>query len=277
MATANSTRHSAGSSLSAQSDEFGALLRRLLISINHVRLVAQHFGDLSELSAEDAPAGTTLYQAAADLEGLHNELDAWDVRYEHVPKSPATGPGLGMFTDDGPARTPLTGMPPALPCPFCGRHDDIMVSQIKDASHAFGAWFRASCGACGVDAPGADTLLQAADEWNNRPSSKPPSATSESVVEADSGAQSPFEGGAVMSQYKPRPDCNYFHLDEPDDQPSTLRVIQALRGVCSTIEQLAESDNSMSLELGTAADILSEMIQGRVMSGPRAITGEDAT
>ena len=80
-----------------------------------------------------------------------------------------------------------------------------------------------------------------------------------------------------MSQYKPQPGCNCFHLDEPDNEPSTLRVIQALRGVCSAIEQLAESDNSMSLELGTAADVLSEMIQGRVMSGPHAITGEDAT
>jgi hypothetical protein len=80
-----------------------------------------------------------------------------------------------------------------------------------------------------------------------------------------------------MSQYKPQSGCNCFHLDEPDNQPSTLRVIQALRGVCSAIEQLAESDNSMSLELGTAADILSEMLQDRVVSGSAAITGEDAS
>jgi hypothetical protein len=80
-----------------------------------------------------------------------------------------------------------------------------------------------------------------------------------------------------MSQCKPQPDCNCFHLDEPDGQPSTLRVIQALRGVCSAIEQLAESDNSMLLELGTAADILSGMLQDRVLSGPVAITGEGAT
>jgi hypothetical protein len=141
MAVRDSTRRLAGSSLSAQSDEFDAIFRRLLISINHVRLVAQHFGDLSGLSAEDAPAGTTLHQAAADLDRLHNELDAWDVRYDHIPKSPGAQIGLGAFTDDDAARTPLTGLPPALPCPFCGRSDDIKVSQTEDAGSAYGPWF----------------------------------------------------------------------------------------------------------------------------------------
>src|SRR5213079_962301 len=32
---------------------------------------------------------------------------------------------LGKFTDDDADRTPLPGLPPALPCPFCGDSEDI--------------------------------------------------------------------------------------------------------------------------------------------------------
>ncbi len=169
MATANSTRRLAGSSLSAQSDEFTGLSHRLLVAINQVALVSQHFGDLAGLDPDDVPAGMTLQAASRDLDRLYNELDAWDVRHEHSPKSPGSQLGLGAFTDDGPARTPLTGLPPALPCPFCGRHDDIMVSQIQDAGHAHGPWFRVNCGICGGDAPGGETPLEAAKGWNGRP------------------------------------------------------------------------------------------------------------
>lgn len=62
------------------------LSRRLLVAINQVMLVSQHFGDLTSLSPEDAPAGLTLYQAAQDLDQLYNELDAWEVQHEHRPK-----------------------------------------------------------------------------------------------------------------------------------------------------------------------------------------------
>jgi hypothetical protein len=167
MAAANSTRRLAGSSLSAQSDEFASLSRRLLVSINHVALAAQSFGDLADLPREHVPAGMTLHEAAKDLDRLYDELDAWYVGHEHSPKSSSVS-GLGVFTDDGSLRSPLAGLPPALPCPFCGRHDDIMVSQIQDASHAEGTWFRANCGTCGVDAPGGDSPLVAAQEWNKR-------------------------------------------------------------------------------------------------------------
>ena len=236
MAEANSTRRLAGSSLSAQSDEFGALFRRLLVSISHVRLVTQHFGDFTSLRPEDASAGLTLHQAAADLDRLYNELDVWYIGHEHFRKfgefSPACASELsegqqrfrealsrhrevgtllgeivpdaleqedisraldnaethlsdavgvlrkardvfptgrfGTFTGDDTARTPLTGLPPAHPCPFCGRHDDVMVSQIQADDHEQGPWFRANCGNCGVDALGDDTALGAAQQWNRR-------------------------------------------------------------------------------------------------------------
>ena len=177
MATANSTRRLAGSSLSARServaedpsalsDEFGALLRRLLVSVNHVMLVSQHFGDLADLPPEHAPAGITLHVAAQDLDVLYSEIDSWHVRHEHAPK-PAGALGVGVFTEDDSARTPLASLPPAVPCPFCGRHDDIMVSQTNDAGSK-GEWFRASCGICGADAPGGETPLKAAEGWNTR-------------------------------------------------------------------------------------------------------------
>jgi hypothetical protein len=168
MATANSTRRLAGSSLSAQSDEFGALFRRLLVSISQVNLVTQHFGDFTSLRPEDASAGLTLHQAAADLDQLYNEIDSWYVRHEHFSKPAGRQLSVGVFKDDGAERSPLAGLPPAMHCPFCGRHDDIMVSQIRDAGHAQGPWFRANCGTCGVDAPGAETPLKAAKGWNSR-------------------------------------------------------------------------------------------------------------
>ena len=169
MATANSTRRSAGSSLSTQTDEFAALSRRLLVAVNQVMLVSQHFGDLAGLSREDAPAGLTLHQAAKDLDRLYNELDAWDVRHEHFSKSAGRQLDVGVFTDDTAERSPLPGFPPAAHCPFCGRHDDIVVSQTAAAEAEHGQWYRAHCGICGVDAPGAATALEAAQQWNSRP------------------------------------------------------------------------------------------------------------
>ena len=165
MATANSTRRSAGSSLSAQSDEFAGLQRRLLVAINQLMLVSQHFGDLTSLSSEDAPAGLTLQVAVEDLDQLYNELDSWDVRHEHSGRQV----GVGVFKEDGPDRSPLAGLPHAMHCPFCGRHDDIMVSQTAAAEAEHGQWYRAHCGICGVDAPGAATSLEAAQQWNSRP------------------------------------------------------------------------------------------------------------
>ena len=69
MATANSTRHLAGSSLSTQSEEFAGLSRRLLVTVNHVVLVSQHFGDLADLPAEHVAAGMTLCEAHCEVCG----------------------------------------------------------------------------------------------------------------------------------------------------------------------------------------------------------------
>jgi len=62
--------------------------------------------------------------------------------------------------------------------------------------------------------------------------------------------------------------CLRFHLAEPDDQPGNLRLIQALHGVCSAIERLAETGPDAALELGTAAEILSGMLQDRLNEVP---------
>ena len=59
--------------------------------------------------------------------------------------------------------------------------------------------------------------------------------------------------------------CRRFHLGEPDEQPDNLRVIQALHGVCYAIEQLAEEHGpEVAIQLGTAAEILSVMLQERI-------------
>lgn len=162
MATANSTRDSAGSSLSAETDEFAGLSRRLLVTVNHVVLVAQHFADLADLPSEHVAAGMTLCEAAKDLDRLYEELDSWYVRHEHQPKA---GFGLGVFTDDRADRTPLSGLPPAVPRPFCARHDDI---KISGQVHAQGRWYEAHCGVCCAQAPGGETIAEAAQHWNKR-------------------------------------------------------------------------------------------------------------
>jgi len=58
--------------------------------------------------------------------------------------------------------------------------------------------------------------------------------------------------------------CPRFHLAEPDDAPGNMRLIQALHGVCYAIEQLAEHGPDAAIGLGTAAEILSEMLQDRI-------------
>lgn len=168
MATANSTRDSAGSSLSAQSDEFTGLSRRLLVTVNHVVLVAQHFGDLADLPLDHVPAGMTLCEAAKDLDRLYEELDSWHVRHEHFAKPAGRQLGVGVFKDDGAERSPLPGFPPAAHCPFCRRHDDITVSKTDESRLERGKWHVVSCGVCGAQAPGAETIAESAQHWNKR-------------------------------------------------------------------------------------------------------------
>jgi len=43
-----------------------------------------------------------------------------------------------------------------------------------------------------------------------------------------------------------------------------MRLIQALHGVCQATEELAENRNVDLLELGTAAEILSTLLQDRI-------------
>lgn len=74
------------SAVPTDDQEFDEIFRRLLVSVSHIKLVAQRFGDLSSLSQKDAPAGLTLCEAAQDLDALYDDLDTWYVRHEHRPK-----------------------------------------------------------------------------------------------------------------------------------------------------------------------------------------------
>jgi hypothetical protein len=59
-----------------------------------------------------------------------------------------------------------------------------------------------------------------------------------------------------------------FMLDDPPNGPGALRLIQALCGVCKEVELLApehrDDDIDLPLQLGTAAQILSDMLQDRI-------------
>ncbi len=54
-------------------------------------------------------------------------------------------------------------------------------------------------------------------------------------------------------------------LEDPPDGPCSMRVIQALHGVCQAAEQAADSrDQDLQLDLATAAEILSLMLKERI-------------
>ena len=116
MATANSTRDPAGSSLSAQSDEYAGLSRRLLVTVNHIELVAQRFGDLADLPPDYVAAGMTLCEAAKDLDRLYEEIDSWYVRHEHFAKPAGRQLGVGVFKGNRvvPTAWRLQGLPAIL-------------------------------------------------------------------------------------------------------------------------------------------------------------------
>lgn len=59
-----------------------------------------------------------------------------------------------------------------------------------------------------------------------------------------------------------------YRLADPPEGPSTLRLIQALHGVCVAAEATAELDRvDIALDLGTAAAILSDMVLERACNG----------
>lgn len=113
-------------------------------------------------------AETPELEGAIDL--LHDEVQRIVTALEDSELRRAAGEPHergeeGQFTDDSPDRTPLPGLPPALPCPFCGHHEYIMLSETKKSPEPH---YRAQCDHCGADAPGGATLADAADEWNTR-------------------------------------------------------------------------------------------------------------
>ena len=230
----------------AHDKEFSALLRRLLISVNHLELVSQHFGDLASLPQEHVPAAFTLQGAAEALDSFYNELDSWWVRHTHLPTDSRTF-GLGVFTDDTAARTHLPGLPPAQPCPFCVRVDDIMVSQVASSR------FRANCGICGADAPGADTALDAAHQWNKRgtPEIVAPESTHEATTQVRSYASDNTADRIRAFLMSVRPLRGASHVADQDEYQ---------RGRV-TIERMANASHDTDepdfvVTLSEAADVL---------------------
>jgi len=151
----------------SRQETFSVLLRRMMVTVNQLKLASTDFGDLTSVPEEHVSAALVVQEATADLDQLYDDFDKWEI--SHKPDSKPSGRPLGVFKDDRAERTPLAGLPPATDCPFCGRHDDIMVSQIQPHDHEQGPWFRAHCGTCGVDAPGGSTVLEATQGWNRRP------------------------------------------------------------------------------------------------------------
>jgi len=74
--------------------------------------------------------------------------------------------GTGVFTDASADRVPYKNFPPALACGFCGSAKDIYIAETQQ--HDGNPWFRVSCGQCGLDAGGAETAREAAEQWNER-------------------------------------------------------------------------------------------------------------
>jgi Lar family restriction alleviation protein len=60
---------------------------------------------------------------------------------------------------------PLSAKQPALPCPFCGDHQNLIVSEGEPPRYQ---WI--DCGSCGAEGPRADTFAgqTAVSLWNRR-------------------------------------------------------------------------------------------------------------
>ena len=235
----------------AHDKAFSALLRRLLVSISHVNLVTQHFGDFTSLSQEDAPAGLTLIEAARNLDQLYNEIDAWYVHHEHVAKLEKPKPGLGVFTDDSAARLPVPGLPPALSCPFCGRRDDIEISETDESIAKHGIWYEVSCGICGAQAPGAETAPQAAQQWNKRGIDPTAESADEKPVGPGASDKTADRIRAFLMSVRPLRDAS--PVADQQDAYQLGRV---------TIERMANAslgtdDPDIVVTLSEAADVLS--------------------
>lgn len=76
------------------SNPFADIMRRFLITIGHVQLAADKFGDLSELPAGYEQAGLTVCEAAKSLNKLHDELDQWSV--QHTPRGNPFGEAASL-------------------------------------------------------------------------------------------------------------------------------------------------------------------------------------
>ena len=71
----------------ATDEEFSALLRRLLVTLNQLTLAADHFGDLSGVGVEDVPACLTMQEAVKGLDDIYDGLDRWSVAWpKHAPR-----------------------------------------------------------------------------------------------------------------------------------------------------------------------------------------------
>lgn len=64
-----------------------ALMRRLLVAVNQLRLVSDTFGDLASLPHRFVPAGLTMQETTKDLDQLYNEFDQWFVGNRHEPRA----------------------------------------------------------------------------------------------------------------------------------------------------------------------------------------------
>lgn len=99
-----------------------------------------------------------LHRCAFDLSDMH-------MRHSRAVAAPAAG----VFEDGmSTRRPPIAGLPPARECPLCGASDDICIVQTSPDIEKFGLNYRASCGNCGVDAPGGPVVMDAVSGWNTR-------------------------------------------------------------------------------------------------------------
>lgn len=65
----------------AEADQgFQSLESQLLAIRNKVKLVAQQFGDFSDIPEEFVPAAAVIQEAAQELDRLWHDMDVWDVR-----------------------------------------------------------------------------------------------------------------------------------------------------------------------------------------------------
>jgi hypothetical protein len=68
-------------------NSFSSMLERIISAMYRVQVVADSFGDLSDMPERYCPGAYVVAEVPRELERLYDDLEAWHNNHEHTPKA----------------------------------------------------------------------------------------------------------------------------------------------------------------------------------------------